>query len=147
MLRGFLRPDTLREWLSADTLDSWLKRPGGFYTAADDTRSSTLRARLRAMPPVELRGLWPNKIQAIASLEKPLRRSIISSINWTITFSSEHVTCELVEDVASSFHLEGDSEVAWFEGNYQGYLEDLKKRKGADADQPHRIKYNALVRS
>src|SRR5205085_9959479 len=69
---SFHRPATLREWLSADTLDSWLKRPGGFYTAADDTRPSTLRARLRAMPPVELPGLWPNKVQAIASLEKSL---------------------------------------------------------------------------
>jgi ATPase subunit of ABC transporter with duplicated ATPase domains len=42
--------------------------------------------------------------------------------------------------------FEGDSEVMWFEGNYQAYIEDLKKRKGADADQPHRIKYKALVR-
>jgi ATP-binding cassette ChvD family protein len=43
--------------------------------------------------------------------------------------------------------FEGDSEVVWFEGNYQAYIEDLKKRKGADADQPHRIKYKALIRS
>jgi energy-dependent translational throttle protein EttA len=43
--------------------------------------------------------------------------------------------------------FEGESEVVWFEGNYQAYIEDLKKRKGADADQPHRIKYKALVRS
>ncbi|HMA21409.1 MAG TPA: energy-dependent translational throttle protein EttA, partial [Gemmatimonadaceae bacterium] len=42
--------------------------------------------------------------------------------------------------------FEGDSEVVWFEGNYQAYIEDLKKRKGPDADQPHRIKYKALVR-
>ncbi len=42
--------------------------------------------------------------------------------------------------------FEGESEVIWFEGNYQAYIEDLKKRKGADADQPHRIKYKALVR-
>ena len=42
--------------------------------------------------------------------------------------------------------FEGDSEVVWFEGNYQAYIEDLKKRKGADADQPHRIKYKKLVR-
>jgi ATP-binding cassette ChvD family protein len=43
--------------------------------------------------------------------------------------------------------FESDSEVVWFEGNYQAYIEDLKKRKGADADQPHRIKYKALVRN
>ena len=42
--------------------------------------------------------------------------------------------------------FEGDSEVVWFEGNYGTYIEDLKKRKGPDADQPHRIKYKPLTR-
>jgi type I restriction enzyme, R subunit len=51
---AFHRPDTLREWLTADTLDAWVRRTGGAYTAADDTKPSTLRARLRAMPPVVL---------------------------------------------------------------------------------------------
>jgi type I restriction enzyme R subunit len=69
---SFHRPETLRQWLTADTLDGWLKQSGGFYTRADDTKPSTLRARLRAMPPVELPGLWPNKVQAIVNLEKSL---------------------------------------------------------------------------
>ena len=43
--------------------------------------------------------------------------------------------------------FEGNSEVVWHEGNYQEYLEDLKRRKGPDADQPHRIKYRRLVRA
>ena len=43
--------------------------------------------------------------------------------------------------------FEGNSETVWFEGNYQGYIEDLKRRKGADADQPHRIAYKRLVRA
>jgi type I restriction enzyme, R subunit len=68
----FHRPETLREWLAADTLEAWLKQSGGFYTAADARKPSTLRARLRAMPPVELPGLWPNKVQAVARLEKSL---------------------------------------------------------------------------
>jgi hypothetical protein len=42
--------------------------------------------------------------------------------------------------------FEGDSEVVWYEGNYQSYIEDLKRRKGADADQPHRLKFKPLVR-
>ena len=42
--------------------------------------------------------------------------------------------------------FEGDSEVVWFEGSYGPYIEDLKRRKGPDADQPHRIKYKPLVR-
>jgi ATPase subunit of ABC transporter with duplicated ATPase domains len=43
--------------------------------------------------------------------------------------------------------FEGNSEVVWFEGNYRAYSEDLHKRKGTDADQPHRIAYKKLVRT
>ncbi|MCM3878849.1 MAG: energy-dependent translational throttle protein EttA [Vicinamibacterales bacterium] len=43
--------------------------------------------------------------------------------------------------------FEGESEVVWYEGNYAAYIEDLKRRKGPDADQPHRIKYKKLVRA
>ena len=42
--------------------------------------------------------------------------------------------------------FEGDSRVVWFEGNYSDYEKDRKKRLGADADQPHRIKYRQLTR-
>ncbi|MDQ6718917.1 MAG: energy-dependent translational throttle protein EttA [Gemmatimonadota bacterium] len=42
--------------------------------------------------------------------------------------------------------FEGNSEAVWFEGNYQAYKEDLRKRKGVDADQPHRMQYKKLVR-
>ncbi|MDF2763183.1 MAG: energy-dependent translational throttle protein EttA, partial [Rhodospirillales bacterium] len=42
--------------------------------------------------------------------------------------------------------FEGDSQVVWFEGNYADYEADKKRRLGADADQPHRIKYKPLVR-
>jgi len=42
--------------------------------------------------------------------------------------------------------FEGDSHVAWFEGNYADYEADRKKRLGAEADQPHRIKYHPLTR-
>jgi type I restriction enzyme, R subunit len=69
---SFFRPETLAEWLTADTLDAWLKVSGGFYTAADDSKPSTLRARLRAMPPVDLPGLWRNKVEAIANIERSL---------------------------------------------------------------------------
>jgi ATP-binding cassette ChvD family protein len=42
--------------------------------------------------------------------------------------------------------FEGDSQVVWFEGNYQDYEADRHRRLGADADQPQRIKYKPLVR-
>ncbi|HEY5724973.1 MAG TPA: energy-dependent translational throttle protein EttA [Methylomirabilota bacterium] len=42
--------------------------------------------------------------------------------------------------------FEGDSRVVWFEGNYQDYEADRKRRLGAEADRPHRIKYRKLTR-
>jgi ATP-binding cassette ChvD family protein len=42
--------------------------------------------------------------------------------------------------------FEGDSQVVWFEGNYQDYEADKKRRLGAEADVPHRIKYRKLTR-
>jgi energy-dependent translational throttle protein EttA len=43
--------------------------------------------------------------------------------------------------------FEGDSHVEWFEGNYQDYEADKKRRLGADAEQPHRLKYKPLTRA
>jgi len=43
--------------------------------------------------------------------------------------------------------FEGDSQVVWFEGNYQDYEKNLRERIGAEADTPHRIKYRKLVRA
>lgn len=43
--------------------------------------------------------------------------------------------------------FEGDSHVEWFEGNFSDYEEDLKRRKGADAAQPHRIKYKPVIKN
>ena len=42
--------------------------------------------------------------------------------------------------------FEGDSQVVWFEGNWQDYEQDRRRRLGHDADQPHRIKYRPLTR-
>jgi len=43
--------------------------------------------------------------------------------------------------------FEGDSHVEWFEGNFQDYEADKKRRLGIDADQPHRIKYKRFARA
>src|ERR1700722_18226527 len=43
--------------------------------------------------------------------------------------------------------FEGDSHVEWFEGNYQDYEADKKRRLGIDADQPHKIKYKRFART
>ena len=43
--------------------------------------------------------------------------------------------------------FEGESTARWFAGNYSSYIEDFHRRRGKDADQPHRIKYRRLTRS
>jgi ATPase subunit of ABC transporter with duplicated ATPase domains len=43
--------------------------------------------------------------------------------------------------------FEGESHVEWFEGNYQDYEADKKRRLGVGADQPHRIKYKRFARA
>lgn len=68
------QPETLAEWLAAETLDTWVRGHGGF-TAADDTRPSSLRARLRAMPLVEKAFLFPNQLQAVVNLEHSLSQN------------------------------------------------------------------------
>jgi len=60
---------------------------------------------------------------------------VISHDRWFLDRIATHVLA-----------FEGDSEVVWFEGNFSDYEKDFKKRKGADADQPHRIKYKKLTR-
>jgi sulfate-transporting ATPase len=42
--------------------------------------------------------------------------------------------------------FENNSEVVWFEGNYQEYVEDFKRRKGEEAAHPHRVRYRPLER-
>jgi ATP-binding cassette ChvD family protein len=61
---------------------------------------------------------------------------IISHDRWFLDRVATHILA-----------FEGNSEVVWHEGNYQSYVEDLRKRKGPDADQPHRVAYKKLVRA
>jgi ATP-binding cassette ChvD family protein len=59
---------------------------------------------------------------------------VISHDRWFLDRIATHILA-----------FEGDSQVIWFEGNYQEYVEDHKKRKGEDASQPHRIRYKPLT--
>ena len=59
---------------------------------------------------------------------------VISHDRWFLDRIATHILA-----------FEGDSQVIWFEGNYQEYVEDHKRRKGEDASQPHRIRYKPLT--
>jgi sulfate-transporting ATPase len=58
---------------------------------------------------------------------------VISHDRWFLDRIATHILA-----------FEGNSEVVWFEGNYSEYVEDLKKRRGEDAEQPHRVRYRKL---
>jgi len=60
---------------------------------------------------------------------------VISHDRWFLDRIATHILA-----------FEGDSHVEWFEGNYQDYDADLHRRRGTDADQPHRIKFRPLER-
>ena len=79
-------------------------------------------------------------VETLRSLEEGLLgfagcAIVISHDRWFLDRVATHILA-----------FEGDSTVTWFEGSYQDYEEDRKKRLGSAADQPHRIKYRKLTR-
>jgi len=70
-----------------------------------------------------------------ALLEYPGCAVIITHDRWFLDRIATHILA-----------FEGDSEVEWFEGNYADYEADRRRRLGAEADQPHRIRYKPLTR-
>ncbi len=60
---------------------------------------------------------------------------VISHDRWFLDRIATHILA-----------FESDSRVVWFEGNYQDYEVNRKKRLGSEAEQPHRIRYRKLVR-
>jgi energy-dependent translational throttle protein EttA len=78
-------------------------------------------------------------VNSIRALEEALENFagcavVVSHDRWFLDRVATHILA-----------FEGDSSVQWFNGNYSSYLEDFRRRKGKDADQPHRIKYRKLA--
>ncbi|MEO5961320.1 MAG: energy-dependent translational throttle protein EttA [Opitutaceae bacterium] len=79
-------------------------------------------------------------VNSIRALEEGLENFagcavVVSHDRWFLDRVATHILA-----------FEGDSYVHWFNGNYSAYLEDYRRRKGKEADQPHRIKYRKLTR-
>ena len=79
-------------------------------------------------------------VDTLRSLEEALAdfagsAVVISHDRWFLDRIATHILA-----------FEGDSQVVWFEGNYQDYEADRKRRLGAEADQPHRIRFKPLTR-
>jgi ATP-binding cassette ChvD family protein len=78
-------------------------------------------------------------VNSIRALEEGLENFagcavVVSHDRWFLDRVATHILA-----------FEGDSYVHWFNGNFSSYQEDLHRRKGKDADQPHRIKYRKLT--
>jgi energy-dependent translational throttle protein EttA len=80
-------------------------------------------------------------INSIRAIEESLENFagcavVVSHDRWFLDRVATHILA-----------FEGDSTANWFAGNYSSYIEDFRRRRGKDADQPHRIKYRRLTRS
>ncbi len=78
-------------------------------------------------------------VNSIRALEEGLENFagcavVVSHDRWFLDRVATHILA-----------FEGDSYVHWFNGNFSSYQEDLRRRKGKDADEPHRIKYRKLT--
>ena len=75
---------------------------------------------------------------------RALEEALLSYAGCAVVISHDRWFLDRIATHMLAF--EGDSQVVWFEGNYQDYEADRKRRLGAAADQPHRIKYRKLTR-
>jgi len=76
---------------------------------------------------------------------RALEEALLSYAGCAVVISHDRWFLDRIATHMLAF--EGDSDVVWFEGNYQDYEADRKRRLGAEADQPHRIKYRKLTRT
>src|SRR6202163_2658209 len=75
---------------------------------------------------------------------RALEEALLSFAGCAVVISHDRWFLDRIATHMLAF--EGDSQVVWFEGNYQDYEADRKRRLGAAAEQPHRIKYRRLTR-
>ncbi|MGE5273465.1 MAG: ATP-binding cassette domain-containing protein, partial [Verrucomicrobiota bacterium] len=75
---------------------------------------------------------------------RALEEALVSFAGCAVVISHDRWFLDRIATHMLAF--EGESRVVWFEGNYQDYEADRKRRLGVDADQPHRIKYRKLTR-
>src|SRR5204862_6378705 len=75
---------------------------------------------------------------------RALEEALVSFAGCAVVISHDRWFLDRIATHMLAF--EGDSKVVWFEGNYQDYEADRHRRLGAEADQPHRIKFRKLTR-
>ena len=158
--RGATRRSSKRS--PADTTrSSWAS---GRWRRAPTCRGSTSRAPASSARSASLSGGERNRVHLAKLLQKgsnlllldeptndldvdtlrALEEALLNFAGCAVVISHDRWFLDRIATHMLAF--EGDSEVVWFEGNYQDYEVDRKRRLGAEADQPHRIKYRKLTR-
>ena len=113
-------------------------------------RSGPSRGRAQPGPPGEAAAIGGN----LLLLDEPtndldvdtlraLEEALLSFAGCAVVISHDRWFLDRVATHVLAF--EGDSQVVWFEGNFEAYEESRRRRLGAEADQPHRIAYKRLV--
>jgi len=107
------------------------------------TNTSTIRC-----PFLSLTRQWTGTVLPSLDLDvdtlRALEEALLDFAGCAVVISHDRWFLDRIATHILAF--EGDSKAIWFEGNYEDYEEDRKRRLGEKADQPHRIKYKPLTR-
>ena len=127
---------------------------GGRFSQAADTRFKQFNDSLRfdyRLAEQDITGsiAWSKALLSVGVLnqdeQSKLEEALLEFAGCAVVISHDRWFLDRIATHMLAF--EGDSHVEWFEGNFSDYEEDLKRRKGADAAQPHRIKYKPITKS
>ena len=153
------RPETLAEWIGAETLDAWVKRlhteGSGLYTAAEDTKPSSLRGRITTMPSVESGTLYANQIEAVTNLEHSLKCSRPRALIQMATGSGKTIaaitaTYRLIKYAGARrvlFLVDRSNLAKQAEKEFQGYWAPEVNRKFTELYNVQRLSSNTIMDS
>ena len=158
------RARTSRVWEEITGGEDELRSASGRSRHAPTSRGSTSRARQQQRKVGTLSGGERNRVHLAKLLQKgsnlllldeptndldvdtlrALEEALLNYAGCAVVISHDRWFLDRIATHMLAF--EGDSRVVWFEGNYQDYEADRRRRLGAEADTPHRIKYRKLTR-
>jgi len=153
------QPGTLAEWIGAETADVWVQRlhaeGGGLYTAADDTRPASFRARLQTLPPLQPGSLYPNQVAAVTHLEDSFKRNRPRALIQMATGSGK--TIAAITAIYRLIKYGGARRVLFLvdrsnlgeqaEKEFQGYRAPDSHRKFTELYNVQRLRSNAIMDS
>ena len=136
-----IKEDQRSFWGRAEPRAACFGRTGGRQRAVGVLREGPSASSHRSLPTQVLVLDEPTNDLDVGTL-RALEEAILGFAGTVLVVSHDRFFLDRIATHILAF--EGDSHVEWFEGNYQDYEKDRKKRMGADAETPHRIKYRKI---